>query len=212
MPIWLRRSVPGSKADIGHSRLAGKDASGRRYFGSAAKSARSNNQEMAKPESNPQKAAPTFNNGTSATVTRKATSAPREKRSLNAVTKAVCKTRNIARPAKAVTRDLGAMRSSRVKGRRKQSKQYRKKSDKYPRGILAFALAAGDNDGIGRPCQACADAADNGADRRADATGNRYRINWRRMTRRLENRKALTVLHGEDGNCERHDKFDHGRG
>jgi len=70
---------------------------------------------MPTPATNPQKAAPTFNKEISAAVTRSATSAPREKRSLNAVTKAACKTRNIARPARDVTSDFGASRSSLVK-------------------------------------------------------------------------------------------------
>ncbi len=54
---------------------------------------------MMMPEANPQKAVPTFNNGTSATVTRNATSAPRERRLANAVTKTVGKTRNAPRLA-----------------------------------------------------------------------------------------------------------------
>src|SRR3954471_10148355 len=84
-------------------------------FRAVAKSAGSKSQEMTRPETNPQNAAPTFSNAMSATVTRKATRAPREKRSLNAAAKAACNTRNIARPAKTVTSDLGAISSSRVK-------------------------------------------------------------------------------------------------
>ena len=47
-------------------------------IGRDAKSARSNRTDMTMPETNPQKGAPTFNNGMSAMVTRNATSAPKE--------------------------------------------------------------------------------------------------------------------------------------
>ena len=70
---------------------------------------------MTRPQISPQKAAPTFNNGRSATVTRNASNAPREKRLPKAVTKAACNTRNIAMPARAAISDFGALRSSRVK-------------------------------------------------------------------------------------------------
>src|SRR5262245_57121842 len=94
-------------------------ANGARHGGgtlrSAAKSARSSSQEMATPQTSPQKAAPIFTNGMSATVTRKAMRAPSEKRSLKAVMKAACRIRSMARPATAITSDFGATSINLVK-------------------------------------------------------------------------------------------------
>ncbi|MBA7628716.1 hypothetical protein ES703_36211 [subsurface metagenome] len=176
-------------------------------IGRDAKSARSNRTDMTMPETNPQKGAPTFNNGMSAMVTRNATSAPKEKRLANAVTKVVCNTLNIARPANAATKDFGVLRSSRVKVGANSPNMIDRRPTTIPATYWRLRSAA-DDDGIRRPCQARADGANKGAGERADPTGDRHRSDRRIVPRCLEYSEALTVLHDQDGDRQRQDKLD----
>ena len=75
---------------------------------------RSNSTETTSPATSPQNAAPMLNTDTSATVTTNVTSAPSVNRVPNAVTKAACSTRSMARPASTAMNAAGAASMSRV--------------------------------------------------------------------------------------------------
>src|SRR5258708_1489479 len=81
----------------------------------AVRAGRSNTRVVNRPNTSPQKAAPIPNTGTSATVTRKHTSAPSVEWSRNDATNAVCSTRNMARPASVAMKAGGVASMSRVK-------------------------------------------------------------------------------------------------
>src|SRR5437660_4783988 len=76
---------------------------------------RSSNEDAARPSTSPQNGAPILKIGTSATVTRKQTSAPRLKRPAKEAVNALCRMRSIARPASVAMNAGGVASKSRVK-------------------------------------------------------------------------------------------------
>src|SRR5258705_4050341 len=95
---WDHVLLPGATpiaSDRLRLQLAAKN---RAQIGEGAKSDCSNNQNTAKPATNPKNAAPIFRIPRSATLIRKQTSAPSMKRSLNDARNASCGTRSMAKP------------------------------------------------------------------------------------------------------------------
>src|SRR5919198_2801931 len=76
---------------------------------------RSSNEVAAKPSTRPQNGAPMLKIGTSATVTRKQTSAPRLCRPAKEAVKALCRMRSMASPASVAMKAGGVASKSRVK-------------------------------------------------------------------------------------------------
>ena len=147
-----RSSIPA--VDGGSVTAAGSARSHLRLLSSVAKSVRSSSTETTRPAISPQNAAPTFNSGTSATVTRNATSAPSEK--LLGERRDEGGLQHAQHRKARERRDEGFRRVEQQprEGRRKQPEQDREQADHDAGGVLAFALAAADEDGVGRPGEA----------------------------------------------------------